>query len=133
MLVPFNPPNSPRHQFEPVDSPVIRDVNRACKVDGAVAQLGERVVRNDEVSGSIPLSSTKRPLPKLFFAHEARSSSVCDRRRMGLRGSVARAAWSSRLTVENHVFDQLGIGLVVRGARQPLIAAFRLSSAELAK
>lgn len=27
-------------------------------VDGAVAQLGERVVRNDEVSGSIPLSST---------------------------------------------------------------------------
>ncbi len=25
---------------------------------GAVAQLGERVVRNDEVSGSIPLSST---------------------------------------------------------------------------
>ena len=27
-------------------------------VNGAVAQLGERVVRNDEVSGSIPLSST---------------------------------------------------------------------------
>ncbi len=26
--------------------------------DGAVAQLGERVVRNDEVSGSIPLGST---------------------------------------------------------------------------
>ena len=25
---------------------------------GAVAQLGERVVRNDEVSGSIPLGST---------------------------------------------------------------------------
>jgi hypothetical protein len=31
-------------------------------VDGAVAQLGERVVRNDEVSGSIPLSSTIRQL-----------------------------------------------------------------------
>ncbi len=30
-------------------------------VDGAVAQLGERVVRNDEVSGSIPLSSTTPP------------------------------------------------------------------------
>lgn len=26
---------------------------------GAVAQLGERVVRNDEVAGSIPVSSTK--------------------------------------------------------------------------
>ena len=28
-------------------------------VDGAVAQLGERLVRNQEVRGSIPLSSTK--------------------------------------------------------------------------
>ena len=27
-------------------------------MNGAVAQLGERVVRNDEVSGSIPLGST---------------------------------------------------------------------------
>jgi hypothetical protein len=25
---------------------------------GAIAQLGERLVRNEEVSGSIPLSST---------------------------------------------------------------------------
>ena len=30
--------------------------------NGAVAQLGERVVRNDEVSGSIPLGSTSLPL-----------------------------------------------------------------------
>ena len=29
---------------------------------GAVAQLGERLVRNEEVSGSIPLSSTIRPV-----------------------------------------------------------------------
>ena len=29
---------------------------------GAVAQLGERLVRNEEASGSIPLSSTIRPL-----------------------------------------------------------------------
>jgi hypothetical protein len=27
--------------------------------DGAIAQLGERIVRNDEVVGSIPTSSTK--------------------------------------------------------------------------
>jgi hypothetical protein len=27
---------------------------------GAVAQLGERLVRNEEVSGSIPLSSTNK-------------------------------------------------------------------------
>ncbi len=30
------------------------------RISGAVAQLGERVVRNDEVSGSIPLGSTTR-------------------------------------------------------------------------
>ena len=32
---------------------------------GAVAQLGERIVRNDEVRGSIPLSSTSpgKPIP----------------------------------------------------------------------
>ncbi len=29
--------------------------------DGAVAQLGERLVRNEEVRGSIPLSSTIPP------------------------------------------------------------------------
>jgi hypothetical protein len=29
-----------------------------CVWCGAVAQLGERLVRNEEVSGSIPLSST---------------------------------------------------------------------------
>ena len=32
---------------------------------GAVAQLGERLVRNEEVSGSIPLGSTifRKPIP----------------------------------------------------------------------
>ena len=39
-------------------------------VVGAVAQLGERLVRNEEVSGSIPLSSTKS-----FPQSEARISS----------------------------------------------------------
>ena len=29
---------------------------------GAIAQLGERIVRNDEVVGSIPTSSTNHPL-----------------------------------------------------------------------
>ena len=31
---------------------------------GAVAQLGERLVRNEEASGSIPLSST---IPLVYF------------------------------------------------------------------
>ena len=32
-----------------------------CRIhrNGAIAQLGERIVRNDEVVGSIPTSSTK--------------------------------------------------------------------------
>jgi hypothetical protein len=35
------------------------------RLAGAVAQLGERLVRNEEVSGSIPLGSTnfRRKLP----------------------------------------------------------------------
>ena len=38
------------HRMDPVSSQI---------ETGAVAQLVERVVRNDEVRGSIPLSSTK--------------------------------------------------------------------------
>ena len=30
-------------------------------VGGGVAQLGERIVRNDEVAGSIPVASTNSP------------------------------------------------------------------------
>ena len=35
--------------------------------DGAVAQLGERVVRNDEVVGSIPIGSTNVQKSKGFL------------------------------------------------------------------
>jgi hypothetical protein len=35
--------------------------------DGAVAQLGERLVRNEEVRGSIPLSSTTIPGSHMIF------------------------------------------------------------------
>jgi hypothetical protein len=38
--------------------------------DGAVAQLGERVVRNDEVRGSIPLSSTNGGIQAFVFARQ---------------------------------------------------------------
>ena len=40
---------------------ILRPRREGCarsKRDGAVAQLGERLVRNEEVRGSIPLSST---------------------------------------------------------------------------
>jgi hypothetical protein len=38
---------------------------------GAVAQLGERLVRNEEVSGSIPLSSTKTILNNILESSKA--------------------------------------------------------------
>ena len=51
-------PDTLRGVFDAVDAPA--RVERAGVGWGAVAQLGERLVRNEEVSGSIPLSSTKR-------------------------------------------------------------------------
>ena len=50
-----------------LDSVVRRRIARDVGVQrsswwGAVAQLGERLVRNEEVSGSIPLSSTKESM-----------------------------------------------------------------------
>jgi hypothetical protein len=51
-----------------LDLPLARTVNGGVSgpphlspptVDGAIAQLGERVVRNDEVGGSIPPGSTR--------------------------------------------------------------------------
>ena len=42
--------------------------------DGAIAQLGERVVRNDEVGGSIPPGSTSlRSLRELRLGKPAKS------------------------------------------------------------
>ena len=56
----------------------------AAAVDGAIAQLGERVVRNDEVGGSIPPGSTSdsRAINALSAAvdHDAFASELLDRR-----------------------------------------------------
>jgi hypothetical protein len=43
------------------------DMPNADTGDGAVAQLGERLVRNEEVRGSIPLSSTTIPGSHMIF------------------------------------------------------------------
>src|SRR5580765_7030369 len=42
-----------------------------CAFRGRVAQLGERLVRNEEVAGSIPVSSTKIPIKTRFFSRAA--------------------------------------------------------------
>ncbi len=46
---------------------------------GAVAQLGERLVRNEEVSGSIPLSSTNY---QKNFRHSVSGYACCRRSRV---------------------------------------------------
>jgi hypothetical protein len=79
-MFPFGSPIGPRHVdtggicgkcrrrrrlSEPLDSHGGRTLNARHRWNGAVAQLGERIVRNDEVRGSIPLSSTipaRRPM-----------------------------------------------------------------------
>src|SRR5262245_60318780 len=49
--------SAPR-SFASLDRGGQRTLNAGHPLNGAVAQLGERIVRNDEVRGSIPLSST---------------------------------------------------------------------------
>ena len=65
--------------------------------NGAVAQLGERVVRNDEVSGSIPLGSTR----KSSFSRHAFRVSRPDRAVPGLDRRHLRFARSTSASVLN--------------------------------
>jgi hypothetical protein len=59
--------------------------------DGAIAQLGERVVRNDEVGGSIPPGSTSlRLLRKLRPGKPRRSPSWQSKRRLPRRSPLRR-------------------------------------------
>ena len=57
---------------------------RAARPEGAVAQLGERLVRNEEVRGSIPLGSTSlRPLRGLRLGKPAFANSNASREKNG--------------------------------------------------
>jgi hypothetical protein len=71
--------------------------------DGAIAQLGERVVRNDEVGGSIPPGSTTlRPSGFAWRSHvmnEERSvPGVARRAKTGLGKQDGRIATPAPLT-----------------------------------
>ena len=70
-------------------------VRRRCACDfvlrcvsggGAVAQLGERLVRNEEVSGSIPLSSTIRIND---FPHQTREQSNNNYQQRNNKGTLS--------------------------------------------
>ena|SRR6476619_6736224 len=66
---------------------------------GAVAQLGERLVRNEEVRGSIPLGSTSlrrfaAPAGKPAFVHQRfRGEGVAKRRRLPVEARRAKTGW----------------------------------------
>ncbi len=70
---------------------------------GPVAQLGERLVRNEEVSGSIPLRSTKRiPRTSRVSLCMGGSSSVAERQlpKLNVAGSipVSRSSFSTQMS-----------------------------------
>jgi hypothetical protein len=67
---------SEKHKYEPAtEANRLGDTSSPRGPDGAIAQLGERLHGMQEVSGSIPLSSTKfssdEP-PKIYRAKETR-------------------------------------------------------------
>ena len=79
-------------------APTVRRLSEAA-AEGAIAQLGERVVRNDEVGGSIPPGSTTlRP-----SGYAWRSRAVPEGR--SVVPGVARRAktgWSNKLLFFSH-------------------------------
>ena len=58
-------------------TPIVgRLIHRETVAEGAIAQLGERVVRNDEVGGSIPPGSTLRLRLRVAQPRKSRKRSV---------------------------------------------------------
>ena len=77
---------------------------------GVVAQLGERLVRNEEVSGSIPLNSTIQKPP----GKSSGSSSVAERQlpKLNVAGSIpvsrSKKTPERKLPKEDEAADRIG-------------------------
>src|ERR1700674_4053045 len=70
-------------------APIVDRLHIEAGRDGAIAQLGERVVRNDEVGGSIPPGSTTlRPSGYAWRSHESRTRSVPGMARRATTGCI---------------------------------------------
>ncbi len=85
---------------------------------GVVAQLGERVVRNDEVRGSIPLDSTK-PFPRRHVTETTGAEAARG------RNAAALAAFTSRATARSATMRAptlFALGLVPWAVLAPLPA-----------
>jgi hypothetical protein len=77
---------------------------------GAVAQLGERLVRNEEVRGSIPLSSTIRlavslPWPAKYLCLYLSEASAAHGRRGGhvLSALASAGSWAGDCVIRHHL------------------------------
>src|SRR5436305_12563713 len=106
------------------------------EVNGAIAQLGERIVRNDEVVGSIPTSSTKissspvfpRTLDGYFTQVAINPIAAADinaavvQPRMFIAKPLARVPITCLLFATNMINTSSG------GARNPLITAVQKSA-----
>src|SRR5467141_3874520 len=85
--------------------------------DGAIAQLGERVVRNDEVGGSIPPGSTTlRPSGYAWRSHALKRRSV---------PGIARRATTGRRRPSGYAC------LLPRKPRRPLLHEARHALAKI--
>ena len=82
------------------------------RLPGAVAQMVERLVRNEEVRGSIPLGSTRNPF-QIGGIHCATPTSVAS-----LAGAKLRAAQPGlAMKVVGAVFAGIASGLISRTTR----------------
>ena len=86
--------------------------------DGAIAQLGERVVRNDEVGGSIPPGSTslrllrKLRLGKPAVPYRSEASEGCRGVARRAKRGGARRDRTADLVIANDALSQLSYGPV---------------------
>src|SRR5579862_4164517 len=94
-------------------------------IGGAVAQLGERLVRNEEVRGSTPLGSTSHPL---FHVNPGLFGAACSRRSKPL-GSVSFTSESKAMRALFLVIDlalELYIWIVIAMAIFSWLVAFNV-------
>src|SRR5450755_3811473 len=95
------------------------------RLDGAVAQLGERRVRNAEVRGSTPLGSTSPPDDSRKMPFSV-SDEPCSRRAADFL--VRKRPHDER---ENHRGDRIFLGFKNANGRQSVGSKNRLSPVEL--
>src|SRR5205807_10139336 len=84
----------------PTGAPRNRVFSRVSRPLGAIAQLGERLVRNEEVGGSIPPGSTSAPLVLTPHTHQHAPRPPCSRTPLRLHVSRSNGGPSMRAILD---------------------------------